>query len=1173
MSVDADSRQNELVDAVRNVLTNFVHELDDALDGDAQHVERVLRGDEGLSRSDLQAEPEEWTEDVLIDELIRVVGLNIQPGRPNPRYETPEWVSVEIPDFELEEHDEDGDNGDLWIIGENKSVNKFEEAQGDMQEYLGKMWWPDYGIATDGITWGTYRIETSAGDSGNGDVAEYYRSFSEVVDLRSAIRTIAEEEGVVAQRQLNGADVDEELQKFVDVFAPTALVELLLRKAPKQLRDERKSDVDAFYELYIELLFGESEEYDDKYDSNLRNDIIQPNGYPDKDADVFAVELVNRLLFIKFLENRGVLDDRFLLDRINAYNEGLPNTLYKTVFDPLFYELLNTPVSARPPHQQRGWQGNVPFLNGGLFRETVDDEREYDVENHTLKTVITDLVEGTEFEFDIDPAILGSVFEKTINHLSEKEDRQKDLGAFYTPDDVTRIISRQVVQEKARDEIIEAYAETVAQEEEFRDSVSDFEFEEILSKIEAGASWFGRTDAMKNAHERINNLRVLDPACGSGHFLTAALDELHSVQLSLLRGQYGDDVTKEDRYDAKRNLVLGTIYGVDVDPVAVQIARLRTWLTIVDEGWDDSFDELPNIELNIVAGNSLLGLPVQQTGQTTANVWDDRLETLITLRRAYKGDEGIPEDIFQEIDEIEADSPSDVTKDDVEGVLDILRPEFDEQYIRRLSHDVEDEVTTCDNLNTIFESIDGDTLYPEISSVKIKPVDGDELSSDDKSVLEEIGCSVYTKSARLNIESRHNTLTNERNLSNADARAEIEDSLRRLLNSGFEFTEVTRTPVKSDLESITGDPFHWVAEFPEVVQNQDNGTDHQAVFDIVIGNPPYGDVLNNTEKGLVGSYTTGDVNDIAAQFVERQFDLLDSGGYYGNIITLRIAYEKNSALVREILRDQMVDGKLACFTRRPQCVFPDLQVRTGIVTGRHNPGEDAPAIRTSRFIRFDDDNRSDRLSNISYTSTTGLHLGEEIGGEENYALPKLGSETARSIIETLKEVSDVTIGCRMSEDETDHLMWRRRGAGYWINPMLENLYDDGETPTSMYEMYFESDLERRCTFLILQSSLYYHYWMVYKNGRNIDWWEIEPFPFPAEENLDEYSEEIHRLSEELWAAMEDRFVGGMRTVFENVAEVKSTVDEVDELLGEVYGLSDEEVIFVQEYDTEYGRSP
>jgi len=83
----------------------------------------------------------------------------------------------------------------------------------------------------------------------------------------------------------------------------------------------------------------------------------------------------------------------------------------------------------------------------------------------------------------------------------------------------------------------------------------------------------------------------------------------------------------------------------------------------------------------------------------------------------------------------------------------------------------------------------------------------------------------------------------------------------------------------------------------------------------------------------------------------------------------------------------------------------------------------------------------------------------------------------------------------LQDNETDHLMWRRRGALYWINPLLVNLYEQQgkETPTSMYRMYFSSDLERRMSFITLQSSLYYWYWMVYKNGRNIDWWEIEPF--------------------------------------------------------------------------------
>jgi hypothetical protein len=152
-------------------------------------------------------------------------------------------------------------------------------------------------------------------------------------------------------------------------------------------------------------------------------------------------------------------------------------------------------------------------------------------------------------------------------------------------------------------------------------------------------------------------------------------------------------------------------------------------------------------------------------------------------------------------------------------------------------------------------------------------------------------------------------------------------------------------------------------------------------------------------------------------------------------------------------------------------------------------------------------------------------------------------------------------------------MWRRRGALYWINPLLENLYEEQgkDTPTSMYRMYFQSDLERRMSFIILQSSLYYWYWMVYKNGRNIDWWEIRPFPFPDKETLEENREKIVEISEELWDAMGKRFVGKARTVIENAVELKPIVDRVDDLIGPMYGLDEDEINYMKNFDTEYGR--
>jgi hypothetical protein len=1060
MSTDTTPVEDEMAAAVRTVLEDFVDELDTALDGDAQHIERILRGDDTLSRSDINAEPEEWTEDVLINPLINAAGLNKRPGRPNPKYDTPDWVSTEIPDFELEQPDEDGDNGSLWIIGENKSVNKFGDARSDMQAYLSKLWWPNYGIATDGIQWAAYRVESSKTGDGNGDaaenrdVAQHYRSFVETVDLRGAIRAIAEEKGVVAQHQLNGSDPDEEIRAFVDVFIPDALVDMLRRRAPKELRDKRKSDVDAFYELYIELLFGASDEYEDEYDSNLRADIIPPEDTAEQDADIFAVELVNRLLFVKFLEKRDVLDDGWLLERIRAYNDDLPNTLYKTVFDPVFYELMNTPKPDRPPHQRTGWQGKVPYLNGGLFRETVPDERQFDVSNRTLERVIRDLVEGTELDFEIDPAILGSVFERTINHLSGEKDRQKEIGAFYTPDDITTLINRDVIREKARDEILAAYADSVTQPAEFRDSVEGMPLEEILSKIESGASWFGRPDAIDDALDRLQNLRVLDPACGSGHFLTAALDELHTVQVSLLRGKHGDELSRRDRYEAKEDLVLGSVYGVDVDPVAVQIARLRSWLTLIDEGWSDDFGQLPNIELNIISGNSLIGLPAKQYGQTSAEAWTSRLDELITLRRAYKGLDVTDEDIAA-VTDIDAETASEVTKDDIEEVLREIRPEFDAEYMNRLTHTFEDEVMTPSDFDAIVGDVAGDTLHPEIEAVKIQRGDGGALSDDDVERLEDIGCTTYKRSARFVVASRHNDLK-DNGTQHAEVREEITSNLRGLLEDGFEFAAVERQPVASDLDNITGEAFHWPAEFPEVAATNGGNGSHDAEFDIVVGNPPYGDVLSDVEKGLLGTFITGGINDIVAQFVERELQLLDAGGYFGNITTLRLVYQSDIQEFHDALREMLTETEIACFGTRPSRIFDNADIKTAIFTGQKTAGEktedkysddacstdadvdngtdtsdnnDTDAddandgigvIRTSDAIIFSEADRDDKLSNIDYEATEGYVLRDTIGGDDGSRaiLPKIGTEQKRDLLKALKTLdSDRVFDAVFSRDE------------------------------------------------------------------------------------------------------------------------------------------------------------
>jgi len=113
--------------------------------------------------------------------------------------------------------------------------------------------------------------------------------------------------------------------------------------------------------------------------------------------------LMNRLLFVKFLETRGVIEQGFLSERVAEYEDQkhkFAGNLYESQIKPLFYKLLNVPKDERDPkyRDEDAWFSDVEYLNGGLFRENVDREYEFTVVDRILPTVISDLIEGSELE-------------------------------------------------------------------------------------------------------------------------------------------------------------------------------------------------------------------------------------------------------------------------------------------------------------------------------------------------------------------------------------------------------------------------------------------------------------------------------------------------------------------------------------------------------------------------------------------------------------------------------------------------------------------------------------------------------------------------------------------------------------------------------------------------------
>jgi type I restriction-modification system DNA methylase subunit len=919
--------------------------------------------------------------------------------------------------------------------------------------------------------------------------------------------------------------------------------------------------------LYIELLFGQGED-DYEYETNLMEDIVAPMGASESDKRVFAITLVNRLFFIKFLEDKGVFDEEdFLLKRVESYHEfedDIAGNLYESQIKPLFYKLLNTPHSEREAKYRTGWFDDVDYLNGGLFRDNVPDEREYVVKDRILPTLIEDLIhhQPGDDEEGLDPSMVGSVFEKTITHLEYERDQQ-DIGAYYTPNDVTRMITRQTVDPKVKDELVEVYGEySGVDSDAFADRVEDMPLQEVLRHIEDREGWFGDPRATEDALERVRNLRVLDPACGSGHFLTTAMDELHRVQLSLLRGLNAGELPEDERvFEEKKKLALNAIYGVDAEPVGCEIAKLRVWLKIVEDGWKDEYGRLPNIDVNISAGNSLIGLPIAGTTTASLDISDvyDTIDEVLERRMEYKYEEESGEKL------------------EIERLEDEIRPALNRELIRQLNFEFETEIEDVSEFNGVMAAIDDDLLHSQVSSVKVERADEEALTDDQLERLSEAGFDYdewrdVNKSARLNVKDREQS--NEGDEEDWSTKGAIAEDLRGLLEDGFVFDEFIRRPLEYDFENIFGHPFHWFAEFPEASPRygeDGDGGSRTLNFDLILGNPPYGDIMGQSEKVLTDTYETGAINDTAAQFVERQLQLLDEGGYFGNITTLRLVYQSDIHSVHNVMRESIETSRIACFASRPQSVFENAEVRAAIITGEKNNPEDGGEILTSEFIRFDGNSR-DRVfsSEIPFASVEGLELGDRIGNpQDKYSIiPKVGPEEIEESLEALKEVSGTVFDDEMLDDETENVVWRKRHPRYWINPYLENVYPDGEKPQDFEPMYFDSKLKARAVFDVMQSSLFYLYWTAYGNERDLNWGQIEVFPMPDDEKMEEHEEQITELSDRLWT--------GMKRMYEeegviHAVEFKPIVDEIDELVGELYDLDDEEVEFLKGYHAEYGR--
>lgn len=645
--------------------------------------------------------------------------------------------------------------------------------------------------------------------------------------------------------------------------AQKQLLPILLKEdAPPTLNDlEKVFSVEVvtkeFFEKYKQLFLDTKEALDKILKANPQ---IQSD-FQDKNIDTvdFTKKLLGQIVFLYFLQKKGwfgvsrdedwgtgpreflrLLFEKNITDYDNYFND---------ILEPLFYEAL---AIERPDDFYSRFNCKIPFLNGGLF----DPLNNYDwvhtdihLPNHLFSndkptregdkgTGILDVFDRYNFtvkedeplekEVAVDPEMLGKVFE----NLLEVKDR-KSKGTYYTPREIVHYMCQESLvnylvtelNDKVEKEDIETLIQIgeAAVEHDTQVTKLGEETETYSYKLPVSV----RQNA-KAIDEALVNIRVCDPAVGSGAFLVGMMTEIIRV-----RNTISSYLVDGDRsiYTFKHHAIQNSLYGVDIDPGATEIAKLRLWLSlIVDEQDIKRIKPLPNLDYKIMQGNSLL--------------------------EEYEGIKLFDEELFTKSI---FDNTAQVAE--IKAKMSELQREFFELYKNNQLHGVrKQQIDTelkklSDRLKRLTKTpkpqIENGSLFDQVSEAQQK-------SKELKRLQREFFDTAH-KNEKDRIKKQIEALTWE--FIEATLREQGKESLMRQIE------KLRKTNVR---------PFFiWKLNFSEVFESRGG-------FDVVIGNPPYVKVQNldsqsvqtykATYSSAVGKF------DLYVLFIERLFSLMNKDG-------------------------------------------------------------------------------------------------------------------------------------------------------------------------------------------------------------------------------------------------------------------------------------------------------
>jgi adenine-specific DNA-methyltransferase len=386
----------------------------------------------------------------------------------------------------------------------------------------------------------------------------------------------------------------------------------------------------------------------------------------------FAARLIGRIVFCWFLREKHSPNSIPLISKsILSKEASTAENYYHKTLAPLFFQVLNEPIHKRTERFKVRDFGKVPYLNGGLFAPQYDDYYKFD---ETLSESIPGLVnipdewlrrlfdllelyhftvdENTSVDIDlsIDPEMLGRIFENLLARISPEtgETVRKSTGSFYTP--------REIVEYMVDESLVQYLAtSTTLSPEQLKALVSYDLNDDKEHPLD--------TPQIGEVVKALSEVKILDPACGSGAFPIGVLQKVVFILQQVdpeakiwFENQIANTVPevrhlierefahKNFDYIRKLGVIRESIFGIDIQPIATEIARLRCFLTlIVDERVNDEEDNrgvypLPNLDFKFVTANSLIKLgETNVAGGTQEGLFEDQsgIEELKKLRDDY----------------------------------------------------------------------------------------------------------------------------------------------------------------------------------------------------------------------------------------------------------------------------------------------------------------------------------------------------------------------------------------------------------------------------------------------------------------------------------------------------------------------------------------------------------